>query len=156
MVQHWNPLDSLCVWRGTHFTASVTTANGKKKLETLVPSFSKWDGKVDSHGFRILTNQTLNLDFQAQEVVVRILRDCILFETGMQYFDFCMFVMLKCHLTAPCTWHVCGKELVCSASGEVCCCWKPWSNTWWKNLKAGTSFLDGWIGRSISTVNWRL
>ena len=51
-------------------------------LEMPAPRDAKWKGRVDSHGFRILTDQILELNNKTKDVVVRILRDSIIFQNG--------------------------------------------------------------------------
>ena len=48
----------------------------------LTPSKTKWTGKVDSKGFRILEDQVLNLEYLTEDVVTKILKDSIVYEDG--------------------------------------------------------------------------
>ena len=50
--------------------------------EMTTPSKMKWTGKVDSKGFRILQDQVLNLEYLSEDVIVKILRDSIIYEDG--------------------------------------------------------------------------
>ena len=42
----------------------------------------KWSGKVDTQGFRILKDQTLNLDTVSDDIMIQMLRDSVLYEDG--------------------------------------------------------------------------
>jgi len=48
----------------------------------MTPSQTKWTGKVDSKGFRILEDQVLNLEYLTEDVVTKILKDSIVYEDG--------------------------------------------------------------------------
>jgi len=50
---------------------------------TVAPKDSKWSGRVDSHGFRILQDQVVNVQQLTQEQVLLILKDGIIHEDGI-------------------------------------------------------------------------
>ena len=41
-----------------------------------------WDGKVDSHGYRILTGQDAYLHHMTSDMVVALLKDSIIYQDG--------------------------------------------------------------------------
>lgn len=46
------------------------------------PRESKWSGRVDSKGFRILTEQVVDMQHLTEDAVLCVLRDSILYEDG--------------------------------------------------------------------------
>jgi len=51
-------------------------------LITVLPKNRKWSGRLDSRGFRILTDQVINVQQLTQEQVLLILKDSIIHEDG--------------------------------------------------------------------------
>jgi len=49
---------------------------------TVAPKDSKWTGRVDSHGFRILQDQVINVQQLTEEQILLILKDSIIHEDG--------------------------------------------------------------------------
>jgi len=50
---------------------------------TVLPKDSKWTGRVDSHGFRILQDQVVNVQQLTQEEILLILKNSIIHEDGI-------------------------------------------------------------------------
>ena len=50
---------------------------------TVSPKYCKWSGRVDSHGFRILQDQVVDVQQLTQEQVLMILKDGIIHEDGI-------------------------------------------------------------------------
>jgi len=63
-------------------TASLIIDIMKCSYSVHDPRKQKWSGKVDTLGFRILKDQTMNLDYVPDEEMITILKDSILFEDG--------------------------------------------------------------------------
>jgi len=55
---------------------------------TVLPKDSKWTGQVDSRGFRILTDQVVDVQQMTEEQVLLMLKDSIIHEDGI-----CMLYM---------------------------------------------------------------
>jgi len=55
---------------------------------TVLPKHSKWSGRVDSHGFRILQDQVVDVQQLTQEHLLLTLKDSIIHEDGI-----CAFVL---------------------------------------------------------------
>ena len=53
-----------------------------------MPKDSKWTGQVDSRGFRILTDQVVDVQQMTEEQVLLMLKDSIIHEDGI-----CMLYM---------------------------------------------------------------
>jgi len=53
-----------------------------------LPKDSKWTGQVDSRGFRILTDQVVDVQQMTEEQVLLMLKDSIIHEDGI-----CMLYM---------------------------------------------------------------
>ena len=43
---------------------------------------TKWDGKLDQQGFRILTNQVPCFDYKTEDEMFKVIRDSMIFENG--------------------------------------------------------------------------
>jgi len=50
---------------------------------TVLPKDSKWTGRVDSRGFRILQDQVVSVQQLTQEQLLLILKDSIIHEDGI-------------------------------------------------------------------------
>jgi len=50
---------------------------------TVLPKHSKWSGRVDSHGFRILQDQVVDVQQLTEDQVLTILKDSIIHEDGI-------------------------------------------------------------------------
>jgi len=50
---------------------------------TVLPKYSKWSGRVDSRGFRILQDQVVDVQQLTEEEVILILKDSIIHEDGI-------------------------------------------------------------------------
>jgi len=67
-----------------HKLATMSTDTTEHKTETkpgtLPPRLTKWSGRTDSKGFRILENQVADLSHFTQDDLVSILKDSVLYE----------------------------------------------------------------------------
>jgi len=59
---------------------------------TVLPKDSKWTGRIDSHGFRILQDQVVDVQQLTQEQVLLTLKDSIIHEDGIS----AVVVFLRC------------------------------------------------------------
>lgn len=61
-----------------------TVAGGRQgEGQAIDPNKVKWQGKVDSKGFRILTAQVIDLQRVPEDTVLQILKKNIIFENGI-------------------------------------------------------------------------
>lgn len=62
----------------------VAIAGGRQgESQAMDPNKVKWQGKVDSKGFRILTAQVIDLQRVPEDTVLQILKKNIIFENGI-------------------------------------------------------------------------
>jgi len=55
----------------------------------VLPKHSKWSGRVDSHGFRILQDQVIDVQQLTEQQVILILKDSIIHEDGTAFVQLC-------------------------------------------------------------------
>lgn len=62
----------------------VAIADGRQgEGQAMDPNKVKWQGKIDSKGFRILTAQVIDMQHVPEDTVLQILKKNIIFENGI-------------------------------------------------------------------------
>ena len=60
-----------------YFIINISDCNQHRSIKTA------WKGKLDSHGFRILTNQVPCFDYITEDEMFKIIKESVIFENGI-------------------------------------------------------------------------